>query len=90
MNDFSIVEVSIIMPAHNAEKYIYNSILSVQNQTFKNWELIVIDDNSNDFTASIVKQSTLTDERIFLVQHEQNLGTPRDISSLLANGRMYF
>ena len=84
-----MVEVSVIMPAYNAEKHIYDSILSVQNQTFKSWELIVIDDNSNDFTSSIVKQFTLTDERIFLVQHEQNFGTAasRNTGISIAKGR---
>ena len=77
------------MPAYNAEKHIYDSILSVQNQTFKSWELIVIDDNSNDLTSSIVKQFTLTDERIFLVQHEQNFGTAasRNTGISIAKGR---
>ena len=84
-----MIEVSIIMPAYNAEKHIHDSILSVQNQTFKSWELIVIDDNSNDLTSSIVKQFTLTDERIFLVQHEQNLGTAasRNTGISIAKGR---
>ena len=48
-------EVSIIMPAFNAEKTIKESIESVLQQTFKEWILIVIDDNSSDLTYSIVE-----------------------------------
>ena len=47
--------VSIIMPAYNVEKYIEASIKSVINQTYENWELIIIDDGSTDSTANIVK-----------------------------------
>lgn len=56
--------ISIIMPAFNAEKYISESIKSVQQQTFTNWELIVVDDGSTDGTASIVKELQQIDARI--------------------------
>ena len=41
-------EVSIVMPAFNSEKYIRDAIDSVRNQTFGEWELIVVDDCSTD------------------------------------------
>ncbi|MFI3939873.1 glycosyltransferase family 2 protein [Vagococcus fluvialis] len=47
--------VSIIMPAFNAEKNIIEAINSVQNQTYKNWELIICEDNSTDKTKEILK-----------------------------------
>ena len=47
--------VSIIMPCFNSEKHVRESINSVINQTYKNWELIIIDDASNDSTLEIVK-----------------------------------
>ena len=89
MNNFSQVEVSVIMPAYNAEKYIYDSILSVQKQTFINWELIIIDDNSDDLTTTVVKEFTLTDERIRLIQHKQNFGAAvsRNTGISIAKGR---
>ena len=46
--------VSIIMNCHNGEKFLYESILSVVKQTYKNWELIFFDNNSNDNSKNIV------------------------------------
>ncbi|WP_343707597.1 glycosyltransferase family 2 protein [Flavobacterium sp.] len=56
--------VSIIMPAYNVENYIEASIKSVLNQTYSNWELIVVDDGSNDSTAQIIKKNQIVDNRI--------------------------
>lgn len=49
------VRVSIVIPAFNAGRYIEETICSVQAQSFKDWELIVVDDGSTDDTASVVK-----------------------------------
>jgi len=48
--------VSVIIPAYNAEKFIEEAIKSAQNQTYKNIEIIVVDDGSTDGTAEIVKK----------------------------------
>ena len=63
--------VSIITPAFNAEEYITEAIESIINQTFKAWELLVIDDGSKDRTAQIVR--SFSDERIILIQ-QKNAG----------------
>jgi len=60
--------VSIVMPAYNAEKYIEEAIQSVLMQTYKHWELIVIDDGSTDNTRSII--DTFKDKRIHLISQE--------------------
>ena len=57
--------VSVIMPSWNTGKFIAESIQSVINQTYSNWELIIVDDCSNDNTDSVVKQF-LSDSRIIL------------------------
>ncbi len=59
-----MIEVSIIMPAYNAGVFISEAIQSVLNQNFKNWELIVVDDESTDETSLIVKQLQKNDTRI--------------------------
>ncbi len=49
-------DITIIMPAYNSEKTIENSIKSVIKQKFKNWKLIIIDDNSKDNTEEKSKK----------------------------------
>ena len=56
--------VSVIMPCYNMEKYISDSIMSVQQQTYPNWELLIVDDNSTDATASVVEKLCQQDTRI--------------------------
>lgn len=66
--------VSIIMPAYNAEKYIEESIESICKQTYFNWELLIIDDNSNDNTLQIVNKYSKEDKRIKIIKQETNKG----------------
>ena len=65
--------VSIIMPSYNTANYIGESINSVINQTYKNWELIIVDDCSTDNTDEIVNKF-LKDERIKYLKNEKNSG----------------
>ncbi|MBR3933198.1 MAG: glycosyltransferase family 2 protein [Clostridia bacterium] len=65
--------VSIIMPSYNTAKYISQSIESVLNQTYTNWELIIVDDCSTDNTDEIIK-TYLGDNRIIYLKNEKNSG----------------
>ena len=65
--------VSIIMPSYNTGKYISESINSVINQTYTDWELIIVDDASNDETDSIVS-NYLKDKRIRYIKKNRNCG----------------
>lgn len=69
--------VSVIMPAYNAEKYIRQAIDSVQAQTYCDWELIVVDDDSKDNTNMIVSEYCQKDFRIKLLSNPQNQGVSR-------------
>jgi cellulose synthase/poly-beta-1,6-N-acetylglucosamine synthase-like glycosyltransferase len=60
-------EVSVVMPARNAERLIDEAIQSVQAQTLRSWELIVVDDRSTDGTAALVTRHASSDSRIRLV-----------------------
>ena len=64
--------ISILMPAYNSEAFIQESIDSVKNQTYTNWELIIIDDKSIDNTKEIVKNNCQIDNRIKLYEMEFN------------------
>ena len=57
-------KISVIVPAHNAEKYLRECLNSICNQTYQNLEIIIVDDGSNDSTASIVKKYADQDKRI--------------------------
>lgn len=65
--------VSIIMPSYNTAQYIGATIKSVLNQTYTNWELIIVDDCSTDNTDDVVK-NYLSDKRIKYLKNEQNSG----------------
>jgi len=58
------ISVSIIIPTFNSEKFIAETIQSIQAQTFTNWELIIVDDGSSDKTVSIISKIAQSDERI--------------------------
>lgn len=65
--------VSIIMPSYNTAKYISASIRSVLNQTYTNWELLIVDDHSTDNTDEVI-QPFLTDSRIKYLKNKKNSG----------------
>lgn len=65
--------VSIITPTYNHSKYIDECIKSVQTQTHKNWEMIIIDDGSTDETLKLAQSSAKSDSRIKVVTQE-NVG----------------
>lgn len=65
--------ISIIMPAYNASAYIAEAIQSVLDQTWTNWELIIVDDGSTDNTLQIAQQFAAKDKRI-QVYHQLNQG----------------
>lgn len=68
--------VSIIMPAYNAEVYLSRSIASVQNQTYRNWELLIVDDGSSDGSRELIRAFTEKDSRIKLLCNQHG-GTAR-------------
>lgn len=66
--------ISVIMPAYNAEKYLEESIKSILNQTFTNFEFIIINDGSKDNTKKIIDIYKKKDKRIILLNNPKNLG----------------
>lgn len=66
--------VSIITPVYNSDKFISETIQSILNQSYTNFELIVIDDYSKDNTVEIVKTFSEKDSRVKLIQLELNSG----------------
>ena len=56
--------VSIITPVYNNSEFIKQTIESVQKQTYKNWEMIIVDDCSTDRTPELIKKISQKDDRI--------------------------
>lgn len=63
---------SVIMPVYNKEKYIERAVKSVLNQTYKNFEIIIVDDKSTDNSLNIIKK--FKDKRIRIFKHRKNKG----------------
>ncbi|EAL6184099.1 glycosyltransferase family 2 protein, partial [Campylobacter coli] len=68
-------KISIILPTFNVEKYIAKALESCINQSFKDIEIIVVDDCGSDKSIDIAKEYAKKDKRIKIVHNEKNLGT---------------
>ena len=79
--------VSIITPMYNARETIESTIASVQAQTYKNWEMIIVDDCSNDGSAAYVEQCASKDERIRLIRHDHNCGIAETRNTAMQHAR---
>jgi len=81
------IETSIIIPAYNAAKYIDETIQSVLDQTYRNWELIIVDDGSTDNTSDVISRY-LSDERIqYVYQNNSGVSTARNNGILRSKGQ---
>ncbi len=77
-------DISVIMSVYNGEEYLEEAIESVRNQTFKNWELIVINDCSKDSTAEILNAFASKDDRIKVHTNEVNLRLPTSLNKAIS------
>ena len=68
-------KVSIITPLYNSERYVSEAINSVLNQSYKKWEMILVDDCSSDKSVSIVEKFQEKDGRIQLLKNKSNMGS---------------
>ncbi|KKQ86156.1 MAG: hypothetical protein UT08_C0001G0022 [Candidatus Woesebacteria bacterium GW2011_GWB1_38_8] len=80
-------QISIVLPSYNSAKYLEDSVNSILNQTFKDFELIIIDDGSKDNTQKILNK--FNDKRIKKVKHKKNIGLVRSLNEgiRLAKGK---
>ncbi|SFO87178.1 glycosyltransferase family 2 protein [Hydrogenimonas thermophila] len=81
--------VSVITPSYNSSKFIAKTIESVLNQTYQNWEMIIVDDVSSDNSNEIIEGYRKKDNRIKLIKLEKNSGPAiaRNIGIKKAKGR---
>ncbi|WP_416687593.1 glycosyltransferase [Candidatus Pseudothioglobus sp. Uisw_041] len=82
--------VSVVTSLYDAEKYIEETVKSVINQTYENWEMIIVDDCSSDSSRDIVRKFERKDNRIKLIESKTNFGgpsRPRNIGLENAKGK---
>lgn len=69
------IQISVLMPVYNGEAFLKEAVESILNQTFKNFEFIIVDDGSIDKTGDILKSYSRRDKRIVLIKNKYNLRT---------------
>lgn len=77
------MKISIVMPVYNKDKYIKESIESVLNQSYKDFELVIVDDASTDNSNRIIK--SFKDKRIKLIELEKNVGVAEAPNTAIRN-----
>ena len=84
--------VSICIATYNSEKFIYGTLKSIQNQTYKDFEVVLVDDHSTDNTANIILEFCLTDKRFKLITNctERAYVDSHNLSYELATGDLLF
>lgn len=82
--------ISVIMPVRNAGAFLVESIESIRNQTYQNWEFVIIDDASCDTTPDILKQYVKKDKRITVIRNEVNKGISHSLNTALQLARGEF
>ena len=85
----TVDRVSIVTPSYNSERFIKESIESVLSQTYKNWEMLIVDDGSTDDSPSVIERYVSMDDRIRLIRLNQNSGVAvaRNTAIAEAKGR---
>jgi len=82
--------VSVLMPVHNGEPFLSDAVESILNQSYSDFELILIDDGSTDKTYEILQQFVQMDPRIKVFRNHSNLGLTKSLSSGLEKCRGEF
>ena len=82
--------VSIITPVYNAERFLEDTIKSVQKQSYKNWELVLVDDCSKDSSSEIIEKLQNSDDRIRYIKLEKNSGAAISRNTGIKNAKGRF
>ena len=83
--------LSICIPAYNMKSYLKSVVISILNQTFQNFEIIIVNDHSNDKTLAVIKKLQLEDIRIKLINHSKNLGVYNSrVDAIISSKGKYF
>lgn len=84
-------KISIIIPTYNSAIYLNRCIKSILNQTYKNIEIIIVDDGSNDETENFVKENYYDLKNVkYIKQHNSGVSVARNKGIKIANGKFIF
>jgi glycosyltransferase involved in cell wall biosynthesis len=84
MEYLKIPKVTVLMPVYNGQKYLKEAIESILNQTFEDFEFLIINDGSTDKSEDIIEEYKKKDSRIIYKKNEKNLGLIKTLNSGLA------
>ena len=79
--------VSIITPSYNSSLFIKECIASVQNQSYTNWEMLIVDDFSRDNSVELIQEVAMQDSRIKLIALSSNVGPAEARNEALAHSK---
>src|SRR5262245_61923913 len=82
--------VSIVLPTYNGSRFLAESIQSCLDQTYPDFELIIVDDCSTDVTPAIIAEFSARDSRVHTVRHEKNKKLPGALNTGMALSRGRF
>ncbi len=80
-------KISVIMSVCNGEKYLKGAIESILNQTFRDFEFIIIDDSSTDRTPEILKEYARKNERIKIITNSENIGLTKSLNEAIKQAK---
>lgn len=85
------IKVSVIMPVYKVEEYVGKAIESIQAQTLKEWEFLIVDDGTPDRSGEICDEYAAKDDRIHVI-HKENGGAPsaRNMAIEMAKGEYFY
>ena len=76
-------KISVVMAVYNGQKYVREAIESILNQTFRDFEFIIVDDGSIDTTSEILKEYAREDERIKIITNPKNIGLTKSLNKAI-------
>lgn len=80
-------QISVIMAVYNGEKHLKQTIESILNQTFSNFEFLIVDDASTDTTPAILQQYVQKDSRLRIIANPVNLGLTKSLNKAISQAR---
>ena len=79
--------ISVVMPVHNARPFLGESIRSILEQTFSDFEFVILDDASADGSVELLREWSLRDKRIHLHESKRRLGLPGSANAVVSKAR---